>query len=83
MSSGVTAWRKSTRSGSGNDTSCVEIRRAWRKSTRSGSGNNTECVEVSLCSDEGFHLRDSKLLADSPVFDLSPTDFSALLHTAG
>lgn len=83
MTTGVTVWRKSTRSGADNNTNCVEVRRAWRKSTRSGATNNTDCVEVSLCSDDGFHLRDSKLLADSPVFGLSPTDFSALLHTAG
>jgi hypothetical protein len=82
MHTGVTSWRKSTRSGgAGNDNNCVEIRRAWRKSTRSGTGgNDNNCVEVSLCSeDDGFHLRDSKLSTDSPVFDLSPQDFSALV----
>ena len=83
MASGVTAWRKSSRSGGNNSTECVEVRRSWRKSARSGSGNNSDCVEVSLCAGDGFHLRDSKLLADSPVFDLSHNDFAALLHTAG
>lgn len=34
-------------------------------------------------AEDGFHLRDSELSAESPVFDLSPEDFSALLHTAG
>jgi hypothetical protein len=83
MTTGVTTWRKSTRSGGGNNTDCVEVRRAWRKSTRSGGGNNTSCVEVAFCSDDhGFHLRDSKLDTDSPVFDLSPTDFSALVQAA-
>jgi hypothetical protein len=84
MTTGVTVWRKSTRSGATNDSSCVEVRRAWRKSAPSGSGNNSNCVEVAFCSDEdGFHLRDSKLDADSPVFDLSPKDFGALINAAG
>ncbi|WP_100444993.1 DUF397 domain-containing protein [Glycomyces xiaoerkulensis] len=81
MATDVTAWRKSTRSGAGNNTSCVEIRRTWRKSTRSGAGNNTNCVEVALCADDGFHLRDSKLGDDSPVFDLDPSDFAGLLRS--
>jgi hypothetical protein len=84
MVTGVTVWRKSTRSGATNNTDCVEVRRAWRKSTRSGGGNNTNCVEVSFCSDDaGFHLRDSKLDTASPVFDLSPKDLSALINAAG
>jgi hypothetical protein len=84
MTTGVTGWRKSTRSGGGNDSDCVEVRRAWRKSTRSGATNNTDCVEVAICSsDDGFHLRDSKLDADSPVFNLSPKDFGALINAAG
>ena len=84
MTTGVSVWRKSTRSGSGNNSSCVEIRRAWRKATRSGSGNNSNCVEVAFCTeDTGFHLRDSKLDTDSPVFDLSPKDFNALMSATG
>jgi len=87
MTTGVSTWRKSTRSGANNDSSCVEVRRAWRKSTLSGADNNTNCVEVAFCSDDsdhaGFHLRDSKLDTDSPVFDLSPKDFGALINAAG
>ncbi len=83
MTTEVTAWRKSIRSGSGNNSNCVEVRRAWRKSARSGADNNSDCVEVALCSDDGFHLRDSKLDDDSPVFDLTPGDFTALLNAAG
>lgn len=84
MTTGVTVWRKSTRSGATNDTSCVEVRRTWRKSTRSGADNNTDCVEVAFCADDaGFHLRDSKLDTASPVFDLSPKDFTALISAAG
>ncbi|MDN3241710.1 DUF397 domain-containing protein [Glycomyces tritici] len=84
MTTGVTAWRKGTRSGGGNNTNCVEVRRAWRKGTRSGGGNNTDCVEVAFCTDDaGFHLRDSKLDTDSPVFDLSPKDFGALMSATG
>ena len=83
MTTDVTAWRKSTRSGATNDTNCVEVRRAWRKSIRSGADNNSNCVEVALCAEDGFHVRDSKLDIDSPVFDLSPNDFKALINTAG
>ena len=82
MTTDVTAWRKSTRSGAGNDSSCVEVRRTWRKSTRSGSGNDSACVEVAICSEDGFHLRDSKLGDGSPVFDLNPGDFAALTSAA-
>lgn len=83
MTTDVTAWRKSTRSGAGNDSSCVEVRRAWRKSTRSGAGNDSNCVEVSPCADsDGFHVRDSKLGDGSPVFDLTSADLRGLLARA-
>jgi hypothetical protein len=79
----VTAWRKSTRSGGDNNSSCVELRRAWRKSTRSGSDNNSSCVELSTCEESGaFHVRDSKLGDASPVFDLAATDLVSLLRAA-
>ncbi len=80
MHTGVTDWRKSTRSGTGNDNNCVEVRRSWQKSSFSGGGgNDNNCVEVSPCAEsDGFHLRDSKLDTESPVFDLSPADFTAL-----
>jgi hypothetical protein len=79
----VTAWRKSTRSGSDNNSECVELRGAWRKSTRSGSDNNSDCVELSTCEESrAFHVRDSKLGDDSPVFDLAATDLVSLLRAA-
>lgn len=79
MRIGVTDWRKSSRSGgAGNDNNCVEVRRSWRKSSLSGAGDDNNCVEVSRCAEDGFHLRDSKLDTESPVFDLSPADFTAL-----
>jgi hypothetical protein len=79
----VTAWRKSTRSGSDNNSDCVELRRAWRKSARSGGDSNSECVELSACGDsDGFHVRDSKLGEESPVFDLAATDLVSLLRAA-
>lgn len=79
----VTAWRKSTRSGSDNNSECVELRRAWRKSTRSGVDNNSNCVELSTCEESGaFHVRDSKLGDASPVFDLAATDLVSLLRAA-
>ncbi|RRR99610.1 DUF397 domain-containing protein [Glycomyces terrestris] len=83
MNTAVTSWRKSTRSGGTNQSNCVELRRAWRKSSRSGSTNTSSCVEVAHCSEDGFHLRDSKLGEDSPVFDLALKDFRALLGAAG
>ncbi|GAA2128468.1 DUF397 domain-containing protein [Glycomyces algeriensis] len=76
----VTAWRKSSRSGPGNDSNCVELRRTWRKSTRSGVDNNSDCVELAACPEgDGFHVRDSKLGDASPVFDLSASDLMSLL----
>jgi hypothetical protein len=78
----VTAWRKGTRSGSGNNSDCVEVRRAWRKSTRSGAGNDSSCVEVAMCSEEGFHVRDSKLGGASPVFDLDAAGYASLIRAA-
>jgi hypothetical protein len=83
MTTGVTVWRKSTRSGGGNNSNCVEVRRAWRKSTQSGAGNDSSCVEVAFCSDDsGFHLRDSKLGDGSPVFDLAAGDLVSLMRAA-
>lgn len=79
MKQNVTAWRKSTRSGSDGNSNCVELRRSWRKSTRSSSGSDGNCVEIAPCSDAGFHLRDSKLGDTSPLFDLSAKDLAALL----
>lgn len=79
----VTAWRKSTRSGSDNNSDCVELRRAWRKSSRSGGDNNSSCVELATCEESGaFHVRDSKLGDGSPVFDLAATDLVSLLRAA-
>jgi hypothetical protein len=79
----LTAWRKSTRSGGDNDSSCVELRRAWRKSTRSGVDNNSDCVELAACPEgDGFHVRDSKLGEASPIFDLTPADLTSLLGHA-
>ncbi|GGP69456.1 DUF397 domain-containing protein [Saccharothrix coeruleofusca] len=50
-------WRKSSRSGGGNNNNCVEV--AWRKSSHSGGGNNDNCVEV-VFSDLAVAVRDSK-----------------------
>jgi hypothetical protein len=84
MNTAVTSWRKSTRSGSTNQSDCVELRRAWRKSTQSGGTNSSSCVEVSPCTDSaGFHVRDSKLGDGSPVFDLHSSDLVGLLRAAG
>lgn len=75
------SWRKSSRSGGENDSSCVECRRSWRKSSRSGGGNESNCVEARGTGSE-FQVRDSKLGHDSPIFDLGSSDFSALISAA-
>lgn len=77
---GFSNWRKSTRSNSGDDSSCVECRVTGRKSTRSG-GDDSQCIEAHSHSG-GFQVRDSKLGHDSPVFDLTAVDFMALLAAA-
>jgi hypothetical protein len=78
---GFSDWRKSTRSGGGDNSSCVECRVTWRKSTRSNSGDDSSCVEARSQSG-AFQVRDSKLGHDSPVFDLAAVDFKALLAAA-
>ena len=50
-------WRKSSRSGQGGNSACVEV--AWRKSSHSGQGDNAACVEISL-SPLAVGVRDSK-----------------------
>ncbi|MEU5154173.1 DUF397 domain-containing protein [Glycomyces sp. NPDC021274] len=77
----VSNWRKSTRSGGGADSNCVECRVTWRKSTRSNGGANSNCVEARQRA-EGFQVRDSKLGHDSPVFALESADFAGLLQAA-
>ncbi|GAA2124747.1 DUF397 domain-containing protein [Glycomyces algeriensis] len=76
-----TGWRKSTRSSDSGQTNCVECRQTWRKSTRSDSDADPNCVEARN-TDAGFQVRDSKLGHDSPVFDLSASDFTGLLRVA-
>ncbi|MGQ0840696.1 DUF397 domain-containing protein [Actinokineospora sp.] len=42
-------WRKSSRSGQGNNDACVEVAFVgWHKSSRSGQGVNGNCVEVAF-----------------------------------
>ncbi|MEO6081487.1 MAG: DUF397 domain-containing protein [Umezawaea sp.] len=50
-------WRKSSRSGSGNNGACVEV--TWRKSSRSSGANNSACVEVAFTGPL-VAVRDSK-----------------------
>jgi hypothetical protein len=76
-----TSWRKSTRSGGGDDSQCVECRVTWRKSTRSSGASDSSCVEARSQSG-AFQVRDSKLGHDSPIFELASTDFKALLSAA-
>lgn len=72
-------WKESSRSDqSGGD--CVEVRyltSEWRKSSRSDqSGGN--CLEARAL-DSVVQVRDTKLGEDSPVLDIAPRDWLALL----
>ncbi|MCC3762238.1 DUF397 domain-containing protein [Glycomyces sp. TRM65418] len=74
-------WRKSSRSG-GGENACVEARVApWRRSSRSGAQGN-DCVEARIAI-TGFQVRDSKLGEDSPIFELKTAEFTSLLRAAG
>jgi hypothetical protein len=75
---GFSDWRKSTRSGGGDDSNCVECRVTWRRSTHSSGASDSSCVEARSQSG-AFQVRDSKLGHDSPIFNLGSTDFKALL----
>lgn len=54
----------------------------WRTSSRSNSQPNGDCVEVRL-HDGTVQVRDTKLGADSPILDASPSHWLALLRTEG
>ncbi|MCD0446625.1 DUF397 domain-containing protein [Glycomyces sp. A-F 0318] len=53
----------------------------WRKSTHSSGVSDSNCVEARQQAD-AFQVRDSKLGHDSPIFDLTTTDFKALISAA-
>jgi hypothetical protein len=55
-------WHKSSRSGTGTNSNCVEVAgldARWRKSSRSGNGTNSNCVEVAFTG-PAAGVRDSK-----------------------
>jgi hypothetical protein len=54
---------------------------AWRKSSRSTGDQNSNCVEARW-AEQVFQVRDSKMKAASPVFELSPKEFESLLGAA-
>jgi hypothetical protein len=64
------AWSKSSYSDSQGG-ECIEVAYTWRKSSHSDSQGGA-CLEVALCP-HTIHLRDSKLGARSPRFDV-PAD---------
>ncbi|MER7134387.1 DUF397 domain-containing protein [Streptosporangium saharense] len=76
-------WRKSSRSGNGQD--CVEVG-VWHKSSLSGNG--PDCVEVAAvdtaqgqagaAADRFFLVRDSKD-SDSPVLAFTPPEWAGFL----
>lgn len=53
----------------------------WRKSTRSQGTADSNCVEARTAAG-GFQVRDSKLGAESPIFDLASEEFVSLLRAA-
>ncbi|ADD44866.1 DUF397 domain-containing protein [Stackebrandtia nassauensis] len=72
-------WRKSSRSGAGNSSQCVETRANWRKSTRSGQGSSSQCLETRA---HGPHVdvRDSKT-PELGFLSMSASDWDAFLTT--
>ncbi|THV42817.1 DUF397 domain-containing protein [Glycomyces buryatensis] len=67
-------WKKSSRSGNqGGD--CLEAR--WKKSSRS-SNQGGDCVEARTHAGV-VQVRDTKLGEASPILDLSPADWRAIL----
>jgi hypothetical protein len=76
-----TSWRKSSRSNNSAQADCVECRQSWRKSTRSANSAQSDCVEARNTA-AGFQVRDSKLGHDSPIFNLTASDFTGLLRVA-
>lgn len=50
----------------------------WRTSSRSGQGNN--CVEIATNLDTIALVRDSKLGDESPILEVTPTAFTALIE---
>jgi hypothetical protein len=51
----------------------------WKKSSRSDGQN--QCVEARSQAGQ-LQIRDSKLLDDSPIFELSSKDFAGFLASA-
>ena len=72
-------WRKSRRSGAGEN--CVEVARVrkavWRKSRRSGADEN--CVEVARVRDV-YAIRDSKN-PSGPALAFTGAEWRTFLHT--
>ncbi|PKW13291.1 uncharacterized protein DUF397 [Saccharopolyspora spinosa] len=73
-------WRKTSRSGGGNNGACVEVASAeakWRKSGRSGSGTGNACVEVAFAG-PAVAVRDSKD-PGGPVLAFPASSWAAFL----
>ncbi|MER6014688.1 DUF397 domain-containing protein [Streptomyces bluensis] len=68
------AWQKSSYSGQGDGTNCVEI--GWQKSSYSGSGDNN-CVEIAA-HEATFALRESD--APTVILHTHGPQLAALLH---
>ena len=69
------AWFKSSYSGNAGG-ECIEVAHGWHKSTYSGNEGG-DCVEVATCDCADVHVRDSKLGAASPTFDVRPATWAA------
>ncbi|RKT84624.1 protein of unknown function [Saccharopolyspora antimicrobica] len=78
-------WRKSSRTGGGNNGNCVEVAFAdveWRKSSRSvGSGQGGNCVEVAFAG-PAVAVRDSKD-PDGPVLAFPASSWASFLARIG
>ncbi|MEV0703682.1 DUF397 domain-containing protein [Saccharopolyspora sp. NPDC050389] len=73
-------WRKSSRSGGGNNGACVEVASVeakWRKSSYSTGGNDAACVEVAFAG-PAVAVRDSKE-PDGPVLAFPASSWAAFL----
>lgn len=77
MSTVDTRWVKSSYSGSGQGSDCVEV--AWLKSSYSTDGVGSDCVEVAIGAP--IAVRDSK--APAGELHLSPAAWSAFLTKSG
>ncbi|MEX3103807.1 MULTISPECIES: DUF397 domain-containing protein [unclassified Streptomyces] len=75
------AWFKSSYSSGPSGEDCVEVALNWFKSSYSDGPSGDDCVEIAT-TPACVHIRDSKLRAASPTFQVAPTTWSTFIsHT--